>query len=87
MPTASTRNVIKYRVTLEELTVWTEWPTQEEIKAPRDSSSPEPPKEVRRQEWIESDQIATAKRASLAAYLRGLADELDPTDKTVYRGN
>jgi hypothetical protein len=37
------------------------------------------------EEWIETDQITTAKKASLGAYLRGLANELDPP-KTTTRG-
>jgi hypothetical protein len=85
MPSISTKNTIKLRVTVEELQVWSEWPTPEELKKlPKDEPTPT---QVDKREWIETDQITTSKKASLAAYLRGLADELHPLEETksIYR--
>jgi hypothetical protein len=84
MPNKSTRDTVKYRVTVEEFQTWTEWPTQDELKLPKSSSDDKPTTQVDKCEWNQTDQITTAKKASLAAYLRGLANELDPP-KTVLR--
>jgi len=82
MPSSSARITRKYRVVVQELQAWTEWPTQEELKAPRSTDSPKMDSTpVDREDWVDTDEIATAKKASLAAYLRGLADELDPPKK------
>jgi hypothetical protein len=88
MPSSSQRQTRRYKVNFSELQHWTEWPTQDEMKAPRLQGSKEPdPSPVDKSEWVETDQMESARKPVIAAYLRGLADELDPPkQKTNYRG-
>lgn len=60
----------KYRITVEEFQTWSKYSGD---------------KSQDMEEWTQTDQITTGKRASLAAFLRGLANELDPA-KTATRG-
>jgi hypothetical protein len=87
MPTFSQRTTRKYRVIVQELQTYTEYPTADEIKAPRaHDDQGRVPTQRDLEEWVETDEITTAKRTVLASYLRGLANELDPP-KPVMRGH
>ena len=44
------------------------------------------PGDVAEEFWEESDNATSASKKVMAGVLRAKADELDPQDKTVYRG-
>jgi len=81
--------VTKYRVRVEEYTEWVEQPDQDELQKPvaKGTSEAVRPAARPRAEWIMTDDLTSTSKSVLAGILRAKADELDPQDKTVYRGN
>lgn len=74
----------KYRVTVEELTTWTENPERDELEKPLPEGG-QKAKPRERQEWKETDCITSASPQVIAGLLRAKAEELDPK-KPAMRG-
>jgi len=77
----------RYRVTVEELVEWTETPDRDELEKPVPEGHKKVVSAEDKQDWQQTDQLTTTSKAALAGLLRSKADELDPVDKTTYRGN